>query len=146
MKKLYFYLIGTLIFVLTSGGAYVAGRYATEKMYIQAIAEQALIDINRSLNLLTLMGESIPSEVRSEIDLNIQRHLTSVMRYIENDESSIDAYKARVLSRLAIAWSKHPPFQSQEMIVASQKNPDVESLNRKSIEFVMNFQAKNGLR
>lgn len=140
MKGLRALSIFGILFLFSGGIGYKLGYSFAEKQYLESIGQQAVIDIHRDLNLLATLGDSASPQVRSEIDLNIQRHLISVVRYTADEPLGQSSFKARTLSRLADVWTRYPPFQTADMIGAKQTDPLLAKSMSDTAELVMRYK------
>jgi hypothetical protein len=126
MKRIIFTTLASLVTGLLVGG--FGGYSLASNDYNKAIAEQALIDISRQLSLMQKLQTSsaLPS-VKAEIDLNIHRHLSQVMRNdaLIRDQESL-TYKTSVMSRLAAYWKQSPPFEEAITAARTAKNAEME--------------------
>lgn len=135
-KSLVFFGLSVL-FIASSLGGFIAGGKTTEKKFLNAIEQQAVVGISRNLTLLDKLGETVNPIVRTEIDLDTHAHVISVMRYASNSDLVHSEYRKKTLSKLAIVWQKYPPFQDDSMLKAQKIDSDLSESIRKSVLYVL---------
>lgn len=119
-KLIYIFICASLLLV-----GFFYGHYSTEKLYLTAIGEQALIDVSRNSEILKILGDKTPIEVRRMIDLNISRHLITVIRYERDLDAKQRMYRITVLKNLASIWQKYPPFKDSDNLAMRKIYPEI---------------------
>ena len=137
MRKSVVFLGALILLIASSFGGYIAGEKNTEKKFLNAIEQQAVVGINRNLTLLDKLGDTVTQTVRAEIDLNTLAHVISVMRYASNSDLAHTEYRKKTLSKLALVWQKYPPFQEDDMLKAQKVDSTLSESIQKSISYVM---------
>lgn len=137
MRKSVVFLGVLILLIASSFGGFIAGKKTTETKLLNAIEQQAVVGISRNLTLLDKLGETVNQTVRTEIDLNTYAHVISVMRYASNNDLAHSEYRKKTLSKLAIVWQKHPPFQDDSMLKAQKIDSDLSDSIGKSVLYVL---------
>lgn len=132
MRNKKFILIGLWGAMAFSFGVILGYKVAFNK-FATAIEGQALIDISRQLAIVQKFRNNPDFNlIKSEIDLNIHRHLLQVVFKdgLSCDDQN-DMYKKSVIDKLNFYWQEFPPFDDLISDLASGGDLDaIDSLEK----------------
>jgi hypothetical protein len=103
---------------------FVAGFFVHQQLYpVSAeFGDYALVNLLNEVSYASYLKQGRSAELRKLMDVNINTHLSKVVRY-KGTTSNSEAVNAKnyILVKVANLWEKEPPFQTPDFQLAKDE-------------------------